>query len=441
MNRARLRGPIEGANPPAGSPRRDLADDGYVCEEYFLEGSAMAYQHRGEESPSSDGRWEPEVFGEGPYRTRLLVVRPEDPSLFNGTVLLNWQNVSAGAEITRPDDDELYRGFAWVGVSAQEISLYGSPMGMGVRGVLPREALLDLDPERYGSLTHPGDAGSFDIFSQAAHAVGPQRSLQPDPLGGLSVERVVALGGSQSAMRLAAYLNGVHLLHQVIDGFVLTVWEGRAPRLPEGPLPLGLRTVLRDDLEVPIFVVNSEFEAEAGATAQQPDHERLRVWEVAGTPHGTRRKQEAAGTSGWQTNPLRWDPVHQAAIRLMHRWLDDGTEPPVQPRIESDARGRLVRDEFGNALGGVRLPDLEVPVGTFQGMSVKTSSGPLFGGFHPMDPEVLRTLYPDRERFLEPWDRAVRAMISAQTLLGDDAASQRARGRTIVESISIAHGG
>jgi Alpha/beta hydrolase domain len=438
MNTATLSGPVQGANPPAGSPRRDLAAVGYVCEEYFLEGTAEAYQHRGDEPPSSDGRWEPEVFGEGPYRTRLLVVRPRNPALFNGTVLLNWQNVSAGAEITRPEDDEIYRGHAWVGVSAQEISLYGSPMGMGVRGVQPREALLDLDPERYGSLSHPGDAGSFDIFGQAAQAVGPTRSLGPDPLGGLEVERVVALGGSQSAMRLAAYLNGVHLVHQTIDGFVLTVWEGRAPRLPEGPMPLGLRTVLRDDLEVPIFVVNSEFEAEAGATARQPDHERLRVWEVAGTPHGTRRTQAAPGPSGWQTNPLRWDLVHQSAIRLMDDWLVGGVVPPAQARIETDESGRLVRDEFGNARGGVRLPDLEVPIGTFQGMSVKTSSGPLFGGFRAMDPDELRVLYPDRGRFLELWEKAVDAMVASQSLLVDDAAGELDRGVLIADSVLTA---
>jgi len=304
--------------------------------------------------------------------------------------------------------------------------------------VLPREALLDLDPERYGSLSHPGDAGSFDIFGQAAQAVGPTRSLEPDPLGGLEVKRVVALGGSQSAMRLAAYLNGVHLVHQTIDGFVLTVWEGRAPRLPEGPMPLGLRTVLRDDLEVPIFVVNSEFEAEAGATARQPDHERLRVWEVAGTPHGTRRRQAAPGPSGWQTNPLRWDLVHQAAIRLMGDWLVRGVVPPAQARIETDESGRLVRDEFGNARGGVRLPDLEVPIGTFQGMSVKTSSGPLFGCFLAMDPEALRVLYPDRGRFLELWDKAVDAMVTSQTLLVDDAAGEHDRGMLIADSVLTA---
>jgi hypothetical protein len=435
MNTATVSGPIEGANPPAGSPLRDLVEVGYVCEEFFLEGNTKAYENIGDERPTADGRWEAEVFGEGAYRTRILVVRPSDPTRFNGTVLLNWQNVSAGAEITRPDEDEIYRGYAWVGVSAQEISLYGSPMGMGVRGVRPREALIDLDHERYGTLAHPGDAGSFDIFGQAARAVRPGRGVAPDPLGGLEVRRVVALGGSQSAMRLAAYVNGIHPLHQVIDGFILSVWEGRAPLLHEGPQPMGVRTALRDDLEVPIIVVNSEFEAEAGATEEQPDHDRLRVWEVTGTGHGTRRRQLPPGPSGWLSNPLSWDPVHQAAFREMQRWLVDAAAPTSQPRIETDQRGRLVRDEHGNALGGVRLPDLELPVGTFKGMSIKMGSAPLFGGFLPMDADVLGSLYPSSEAFVERWDAAVAAMLAARTLLTEDAPSQRERGRMVAASL------
>ena len=53
--------------------------------------------------------------------------------------------------------DELVRdGFAWVGVSAQQVGV---------------DALKAADPSRYGSLSHPGDSYSYDIFSQAGQAV------------------------------------------------------------------------------------------------------------------------------------------------------------------------------------------------------------------------------------------------------------------------------
>ena len=86
-----------------------------------------------------------------------------------------------------------------------------------------------------GDLRHPGDQGSFDIFSQAARAVGPTRNASVDPMGGLDVRRVVATGGSQSAMRLVAYINAVHPPDQAIDGFLLSLWEGRAPRSRTDP--------------------------------------------------------------------------------------------------------------------------------------------------------------------------------------------------------------
>jgi hypothetical protein len=204
----------------------------------------------------------------------MLVVRPRTPDRFNGTVLVNWTNVSAGFELARPASNELYRGYAWVGVSAQEVGLHGLPFGLGGRGrAATRPPLVDADPERYGELSHPGDPGSFDIFGQAAAAVGPEREAivdatvdaavdaAVDPMGGLPVHRLVATGASQSAMRLVAYANAVHLLHPVVDGFVLSVWEGRAPRLDEGPIGTGgVRTRIRADLGVPVLVVNSEFE-------------------------------------------------------------------------------------------------------------------------------------------------------------------------------------
>ena len=59
-------------------------------------------------------------------------------------------------------------------------------------------------------LRHPGDPGSFDIYSDAARVVGPRRSTAIDPLADLDVHHVIAVGGSQSAMRLVAYANALH---------------------------------------------------------------------------------------------------------------------------------------------------------------------------------------------------------------------------------------
>ncbi len=402
MRRARVIGPIEGTRPPWGAPRLDLGARGYVCEEYQLEGTAVAYRQPGEHRPPINGRWSAEATGEAPYRTRILVVRPRDPLGFNGTVVVHWQNVSAGFEMGRPESDELYAGYAWVGVSAQEVGLYGSPMGLGARGAAGRgQPLVDVDPERYGALVHPGEPGSFEIFGQAAGAVGPDRDLEIDPLGGLDVRRLIGAGASQSAMRLVAYANGVHPLHHVLDGYLLSVWEGRAPRLDEGPIGAGgLAVAIRDDLGIPVVIVNSEFEATATVRVDLVDTEWLRIWEVTGTAHAPGPSVGPSESNKLAPNPLSWAPVHDAALGHLYRWLAEGIPAPVQPRIAVNAGppASVRRDERGNALGGIRLPELAVPIGEYRGMSFGTGHPPLFGGYRPFHVDEFARAVPRSSR-------------------------------------------
>jgi hypothetical protein len=51
------------------------------------------------------------------------------------------------------------------------------------------------------------DALAYDIFSQTAQGV--RRPAAVNPLGGLSVERIFAIGVSAAAVRLATYYNSI----------------------------------------------------------------------------------------------------------------------------------------------------------------------------------------------------------------------------------------
>ncbi len=423
-------GPVEGARAPWGAPP-DVAACGYLVEEYQIEGEVTAYANRGEVDPS--GRWACEEFGSGDYRTRILVVRPRDPEEFSGTVFLGWNNVSAGFESAAPKGGEIFdAGHAWVGVSAQEVGLYGLPLGFGNRVPVRGLPLLDHDPERYGQLAHPGEPGCYGIFAQAARAVGAQRSSPVDPMGGLAVQRVIAAGGSQSAMKLVAYLNGVHPLDPVIDGALLSVWEGRAPRLEEGPVSYGgWRTRIRDDLDIPVVVVNSEFETPPVAQIGVVDLEKLRIWEVAGTPHGVnRRGPTRPDRNGRIANRLSYSPVYEAAVRHIARWVAGGAPAPAQPRIEMEAGRppRIRRDDLGNAVGGIRLPELEAPTAEYRGSGFGTGSLPLFGGARPFPPEQVVALYGSRATYLERWNRAVDALVATEAIRPEDAPEMRTRG-------------
>ncbi len=427
---ARITGPITGDRPPAGAPDVDLAERGYLLEEYAIEGTARAFHLL--DDPSPDGRWGVAEYARAPYRTRLLVLRPERPADGNGTVVVGWQNVSAGYESTAPRDGEIYAGYVWVGVSAQEVGLYGFPAGMERMESRRGLPLLEHDPERYGDLHHPGDQAAFDIFTQAGRVLAPDRAREHDvdPLGGIAVERLVAAGGSQSAMRLATYLNTVHPMEDVFDGFLLSVWEARAPRPEEGVLPMGVRTAIRTDTPTPVVVVNSEFESTHLAQVPCVDTEHLRLWEVAGTPHGNaRRHLDEPDRRGRVANRLRWAPVHDAALRALHQWLADGTPTPHQPRIEMDPGPplRIAVDDVGNARGGIRLPELEVPTATYQGVAMGTGRLPLFGAATPFTDEELRARYTSRADYQARWSAAVDALVASGALRPGDVPAMRAR--------------
>src|SRR5690606_7021730 len=150
MKEAVLTGPLEGAAYLGGSPAADLlAQQGYVEEEFILSGVAESYAIEGDFP--EDGRAEARVVDTAPYSTRLLVRRPADGDGFNGTVVVEWLNVSAGTDgspvFSYTHRQLLRAGYAWVGVSAQKVGIDGME---GMPAVMP--PLKKANPGRYGAL-------------------------------------------------------------------------------------------------------------------------------------------------------------------------------------------------------------------------------------------------------------------------------------------------
>ena len=180
-------------SPFLGLGAFDLGALGYVVEEYFISGTATSYKLTGE--PTQDGAWTAKAADAAPYATRIVVVRPKDPKRFNGTVAVEWLNVTggldAGPDWTYSHREMLRSGFAYVGVSAQRVGVEGG-QSLGGAGMPLKKA----NPARYGSLVHPGDAFSFDIFSQAGEAVRGGKVMGPAhrPSGVLATERVPVCG-------------------------------------------------------------------------------------------------------------------------------------------------------------------------------------------------------------------------------------------------------
>jgi hypothetical protein len=409
----RVTGPVAGQ--PVGLSAVDLAAHGYVEEEFFLEGTARAYE------PSSplpdDGRWSVKTSTTAPYRTRVLVRRPKDPSKFKGVVQVEWLNVSGGLDAA-PDwglgNAELLRGgFAWVGVSAQ------------ATGVMN---LKDSHPDRYGTLDHPGDPYSYDIYSQAAQAL--RRPSGTNLLGGrkYNVKRLIADGESQSAFRMVSYINAIQPLTRVFDAFFVHSRFSNGSAFAEGgsgaiPNP----TFIRTDGKAPVLVLESEIDVPRHLSARQPDSARYRLWEVAGTAHydedGLHALTGIPKEDMAKTPPLGCTPrinsapqryIVDTAIHDLARWANGGPPPPRAPRVATSGEPPTIeRDEFGNARGGIRLPQLEASTATLSG---EPGGGPgfcsLFGFTAAFDAARLASLYPTQRdyvaKFGQATDRAVR---------------------------------
>ncbi len=386
----------------------DLAEHGYVEEEYFISGTAQNYAAVGD--LPENGRWTVRPDKSAPFKTRVIVHRPRDPAKFNGIVVCEWTNVSTGMELSSAVNERFYKsGYVYAAISAQQIGINGFPPDSG-------QGLTSWDAERYGSLKIPGDSYSYDIFSQVARALSSAKQRQgADPLPGLKVEHLIALGESQSATRLATYINAVHPHAQLFSGFLVVVHVGGATELedfvfdPSQSLDENnnrrraqLRdSLIRDDLAVPILVMNSETEVQYFRGPKQADGKWLRVWEFAGAVHGsaadTGYRPDISQRDGVRqmfgaskSRMVRFMPTMEAAAAAMVRWLQGGDPLIRQPRLLTAPDGRtILRDAHENALGGVRLPEVEVPIATFD-----TSKPPAMGTRIPFPAEKIRGLYP-----------------------------------------------
>src|SRR3984885_8479311 len=266
----------------------DIASVGYVAEEFFISGTASSYSSAAKLGP--DGRWSVTPSGAADFTTRIVSLTPADRARFNGTVLVEWLNVSGGIDAPAvwmmAHREMLRAGYAYVAVSVQRVGVEGGVNLMGIDMSLKSQ-----DLQRYSPLHHPGDAYAYDIFSQAGRL-----ARKTEILRGLRAGHVIALGESQSALFLTTYINAVDPLALVYDGFLVHSRFGTAAPLDGGSIFEALESnssqavAFRPDLRVPLVTIITETDLfgarrQGYNSARQPDNQRLRVWEIAGTAH------------------------------------------------------------------------------------------------------------------------------------------------------------
>ena len=387
--------PTVGGSHPFLATDADLSSYGYVEEEFEYAGNAFGYDTSGAIDADGTKITTGGALNDGkfPYRTRMIVRRPTDNANFNGTVVVEWLNVTAGFELEANwyGDPEylLKNGYAWVGISAQRV---GVDFLKGWDG--PRYG--DLDVTAGGSVS-PSDALSYEIFSAGVKAL-LDGAAGADPLGPLAApETVLASGESQSGSRLSTYYNKIEPLHEIIDGFLLTVSNGP----------------VRDDRPEKVVRVISETENRVQRT--EPDDASYRHWEVAAASHLPRMAFD-----NWQVpitrdigildvecekfplSQVQWPYVVNSAIEHLVTWTDGGAAPPIAPRGEYVDPSTLAVDDLGLAKGAIRLPEVTVPARLNSGSNAPSPGGPplsvfcfLLGSSADFSEQLLLDLYAD----------------------------------------------
>jgi alpha/beta hydrolase family protein len=447
---------------------------GYEQSEFFLSGTATAYKSG--QPLAKDGKWHVTPQTTASYTTRAVVYRPIDPSKFDRTVVVEWLNVTGGIDAPaawlNAHIQMIRQGMAFVGIDAQAGGLYGQTGSIAAKD--GAGGIKQTDPARYGSLHHPGDSFSYSIYEQAGqalHADGAQL------LGGLVPQHVIALGESQSAFRLVTYIDALQPLSPgIYDAYFVYSRGGDGADLSQSPqktISTPTPTYIRTDLHVPVFLFETESDllGLGYLPARQPATPYIREWETAGTAHDDTygllysRNDTGDGTADTSAfasmlNPPK-DPIPgivdcdapinagshtyelRAAVQAVNTWVTTGKAPRQSPRLEVNPADphTFLHDANGNALGGIRSPQVAAPVAKLSGVGqpgpppVHTRAGAntsavsgqalcgIFGTTVPFSTAKMAALYPTHAAFVSKWNAATAAEVEQGYLLPADAQS------------------
>lgn len=424
------------------------------------------------------------------YEARIILFFPAEPDAGNGALLVdvpNRGNAYAQALYNSPRDWPTPSGNLEPGTGFLEDRGYAVAE---VYWELGRGADLPSFTEADGTRRFVEGTG-FAIVRDAAdflaHAAADAAGT-PNPLAG-RIGRTLATGKSQDGRFLKTFLlDGFNVTEgrRVFDGLHLFVSgagllpilrsgtgpESSAngspnfadpdfPGVHDGPLTIGeivARVTARSEIPPKVLLLNSTVDyaslraslgrTGAHGTADLPLPDNVRMYDVAGASHVTVLKAE-----GCRLPPgrLDWAPVARATLQRLDAWVDQNAPPPATrlmplrpaagdptvlqaPKALPEAIVQVPqRDADGNPVGGVRLPDLAVPLGVHGGQNEPLTrfTCSLVGTYRPFarnrasdedGPASLSERYRDQADYENQVRVAARAAEADGFLLPEDAA-------------------
>ena len=414
----------------------------YTENEYLLEGKATLYRGPAAGPVRVDTK-------NHPFTTRILVRAPTNAKDFSGKVWLEPFNTSGGGDLdavwdlTAPLIEQ--QGDAWIGVTVRS----------------PQEAALKtFDAVRYADLNIPSNGDEWDMIRDVGALV--KTNSPKSPLHGLKVKRVYAAGYSQSGSDLATLASGFNSITRlsdgspVFDGYLIGSRGGfMTPLQSKNTVIPAFETAAVRPLDVPtidfeaqtnvegyavtvptsllqqsgvagadkIKTPTATYTATGSAYVRRPDSNtttnRFRLVEVSGAPHGPGTEAGCQGNG----SVFPTDAYFRAVAAELEQWAEKSTARPSVPRIQLAKFAKVSvakNDQYGNAIGGLRSPFLDVPLAKYE---VHSAGGPLcasIGNVTPLPADTLIQLYGDAGTYMAKFTKALRSAIGKGNLLGLD---------------------
>lgn len=129
---------------------------------------------------------------------------------------------------------------------------------------------------------------------------------------------------------------------------------------------------------------------------------------------------------GSKSNDFVWEPLIRGAYRNLQLWARQGIKPPRAPRIALDAKLEIRRDANGNALGGLRMPYIDVPVAGHVGYMTPHGMGGVRGYKRPISAETLAKLYPSAGDYTAKFGAATDRLLAGRWITPEDAEAMKA---------------
>ncbi len=406
-----------------------VADLGYIAEEYFLSGAANVYRPVSmADAPDVASRDNVKDLGarkfsrqlleaDKPFTTRLIVYRPKAREKFSGNVIVESLHPTGGGS-----------SLAWN--TLHSFFVANGDAYVGVQHPLTIAGLKVADAARYGVLAAADATQLWGMLAQAGAAI--KTGGDASPLKGYGVRHLLLTGYSYTGVATATFANYHHQESKLPDG----------RNVFDAYLPMADAQYVRP-LDVPVMRLNtqSDYNGFGGLSNRRADDVRYRHYEVAGAshvaisppadaaippvpaklppapgqPHFSAEECKLGFPKGSRPNDFPLYLVQAAMFSNMYEWLNAGTPPPASALIETHADGSTLLDEWGNAKGGVRLPQVSVPIATY-GVGGNAACL-LFGYTDPFPAARSQMLYGNRDRYLAQIRESADAVLADRYVL------------------------